>query len=103
MTNYCTLNDAKIEAKATTSTDDNKLWANIGRVSRRIDALMGTPRRPYFAPYTEQRRYLINGSRVDSFNNTFWMGDPILSVSAVIRNGETITSNVALIRYRRCS
>lgn len=96
MTLYCTLADAKVEAKATTTNDDAKLRREIYRVSKRIDAEMGSPRRPFFAPYTEQRRYLVSGSRVDSYNNTFLMNDPILSLTAVTRAGETITSTTAL-------
>jgi hypothetical protein len=96
MTNYCTLSDAREEMNANTTIEDSQLRRNIAQVSKRIDAVMGSPRRPYFAPYTEQRRYTISDYRVDSWNNTFWMDDHILSVSNVLRNGEDITSNAEI-------
>lgn len=96
MTNYCTLDDAKNELKAQTTVDDAKLRNYIGIVSKRIDSTMGSRRRPFFAPYTEQRRYLLTTQRVDSFNNTFWMDDFILALSSVVRGGETITANVEI-------
>jgi hypothetical protein len=96
MTNYCTLSDARKEMNASDTINDAQLRRNIAQVSKRIDAVMGTPRRPYFAPYTEQRKYTIWTTRVDSWNNTFWMDDHILSLTTVTRSGTDITSNVEI-------
>lgn len=83
MTNYCTLAEVKAELKATTTTDDSDVRRSMRQVSARIDALMGTPRRPFFAPYTEQRKFPIISTRIDSFYNVYWLRQHILSVSAV--------------------
>lgn len=97
MTDYCTLDYARVELKSSSnSTDDAKLRQFIKQVSARIDRQMGSKRRPYFAPYTEQRQYHIDNKRIDSLNNVFWLWDYILSFSAVERAGEDITSSVEL-------
>jgi hypothetical protein len=93
---YCTLQDAKNEIKADKTVDDNKVLTYIRQVSNRIDSTMGSRRRPFFAPYTETRRRNISAYRIDSYNNTFYLGYHILSFSAVVRGGETITSNCEL-------
>lgn len=83
--NYTTLAAAKAELKADTTADDNTLRNYIRIVSSRIDEMMGTPRRPYFAPYLEQRKYRIVPRRIDSYNNVFWLdNDPLLAFSAVL-------------------
>lgn len=96
MTNYCTLAEVKAELKATTTTDDSDVRRSMRQVSARIDALMGTPRRPFFAPYTEQRKFPIISTRIDSFYNVYWLRQHILSVSAVTRGSDTLTANVEL-------
>ncbi len=96
MTSYCTLNEARNEIKAKTTVDDTKVELLIRVVSKRIDALMGSPRTPYFAPNFDVRKYLLSTKRVDNFNNVFWLNEHILAFSVVTRGGETITANVEL-------
>lgn len=93
---YCTLAQAKTELNASNTVDDNKLRRNIETVSRRIDNLMGYPRRPYFAPYIEQRGYTISNDRVSTLAGTFWLRDPLLAFSAVLRQTTSVTSLVEL-------
>lgn len=96
MTYYCTLDEAKAELKATTNLDDDLLRQYILMTSRRIDAVMGSPRRPFFAPYTEQRRFPIDNYRIDNYNNVYWLRRFILSFSAVTRGSDTLTTSVEL-------
>lgn len=99
MTNYTTLARAKAEIKASGTVDDAIVRRNIATVSKRIDAVMGSPRRPFFAPYTEQRDFLITTDRVDSVDNAFLLKDHILAVTAVLKQTTTITSSVELYTY----
>ena len=79
MTNYTTLDRCKEELKANSTIDDSDLFRYIIQVSQRIDSTMGTPRRSFFAPYTEQRQYQIETYRVDSIDNTL----PLLAISSL--------------------
>ena len=100
MTNYTTLAQAKTEIKATGTVEDEKVRGYITEVSRRIDAVMGTPRRPYFAPYIEQRTFPIETSRIDSlWENTFDLRDYLLAFTQVLRQTTNITSSVALYQW----
>jgi hypothetical protein len=87
MTNYCTQDDVTAELKADSSAtaDLARIRNYIRTVSKRIDELMGSRRRPFFAPYIEQRKFLINGWRIDSWNNVFWLDNsPLLAFTAVL-------------------
>lgn len=99
MTNYTTLARAKAEIKATGTVDDAIVRRNIATVSKRIDAVMGSPRRPFFAPYTEQRDFLITLDRVDSVYNTFLLKDHILSMTAVLKQSTAVTSYAEIYSY----
>jgi len=98
MTSYCTLADVRAETKSrsTDTTDDSQLERYIRIVSKRIDSVMGYRRWPYFAPYIDTRTYEISTRRIDSYYNTFEMDHYCLALTTVVRNGETITSNVEL-------
>lgn len=99
MTQYTTLARAKAEIKATSTVDDAILRRNIATVSKRIDAVMGSPRRPFFAPYTEQREFSSTTDRIDSAGNTFLLKDHILAFTAVLNQTTTYTSFVELYSY----
>jgi hypothetical protein len=96
MTNYTTLARAKTELKAESTVDDTKVRYAIQEVSKRIDAVMGTPRRPFFAPYLEQRDFYIDPTRVDTGDNTFLLNNHILAFTAVTRQSTNLTSSVEL-------
>lgn len=95
MTDYCTLADARREIVKLTSTntvDDDKVRGFIRQVSRRIDSRMGKLRRPFFAPYIEQRTFPLHSDRISSLDNTFLLKDPILSLTTVTRQTTSLTS-----------
>jgi hypothetical protein len=99
MTSYCTVAQAKVELKADSTIQDAQVRGYIRTVSERIDSEMGNPRRPFFAPYSEQRRFPISGDQIDSYNNTFLLRKPILSVSAVLKDTTTLTSQASLFYW----
>lgn len=99
MTDYTTLALVKNELKAEGTVDDAKVRRYIREVSRRIDLTIGTPRRPYFAPYIEQRQYPIETSRTNSREGTFDTRDHILAVTSVLRQTTNITAQVALYQW----
>jgi hypothetical protein len=97
MTNYCTLDDAKRELKAETALDDAKLRRFIQQVSARIDSTMNLPKkRPYFAPYIEQRTFPLTTDRISTAFNTFLLRMPILDVTAVVKQTTALTSATEL-------
>lgn len=100
MTSYCTLAQAKTELRADSTVQDAQVRDYITIVSQRIDAEMGKPRRPFFAPYTEQRRYRIDNYHINSYDNTFLLREPILSVSAVLKDTTTLTSQASLYYWQ---
>jgi hypothetical protein len=96
MTSYCTLAAAKAEIKASNTTDDAKVRRFLLQMSQRIDELMGSIRRPYFAPYLEQREFMLTSDRIDSASNTFWLRKPLLAFSEVLRQSTNVTGQAAL-------
>jgi hypothetical protein len=96
MTSYCTLDAAKAEIKATNTTDDAKVRRFLLQMSQRIDELMGSLRRPYFAPYVEQRAFMMTTDRIDSVGNTFWLRKPLLAFTEVLRQSTDVTGQAAL-------
>lgn len=100
MTNYTTLDRCKEELKASSTIDDSDLFRYIIQASQRVDSTMGTARRPYFAPYTEQRQYPIETSRVDSYDNTFDLREHILAYTEVLRQTTDVTARVELYQWQ---
>lgn len=97
MVYYCSLVEAKRHLKANKSMDDDTLLDIIGEVSRRFDVeLGGRASRPYFAPYSEARQFVMDTMRISSHWNTFEVDQPLLSVSAVTVGTNTVTSDVSL-------
>jgi hypothetical protein len=85
MTVYATLAEAKQMMDAQSSTDDAKLFRLIQQVSARIDRMF-LPKRPgpVFAPSIATRNnFRLDGSRVDSYLGTFYMGEPLLTLNGV--------------------
>jgi len=96
MTDYCTLAQAKSEIKANSTVDDAQVRRYIRQVSKRIDSTIGRPKRPFFAPYTEQRLKRANTMRIDSSSNIFYLRDNLLSFSEVLIDTADETANVQL-------
>lgn len=91
MTLYATLAEAKAQMEAHNSTDDVKLLGYIRQVSNRIDRTF-MPKRPapVFAPYIETRsNFRLEGERVNSWDGTFYFGEPLLALTAVTVGTQT--------------
>lgn len=90
MTNYCTLAECKAGMEGYNSTDDNKLLGYIRQVSNRIDREFMKRPAPVFAPYIETRNnFRLSGTRVNSYDGTFYFGEPLLALSAVTVGTQT--------------
>ena len=90
MTFYATLDEAKNENKASSATDDTRLFDALRATSRRVDAIFQS-RRPFFAPLIETREWLIEPQHVWSWLRTFYFDDPLLSLTAVVVGSTTLT------------
>jgi len=90
MTFYATLDEAKNENKASSATDDTRLFDALRTVSRRVDAIFQS-RRPFFAPLIETREWWIDPTRVYSWLRTFRFDDPLLSLTGVVVGTTTLT------------
>ena len=80
MTWYATLADARSELDADGTTEDPILADKVRVASRRADATFRS-RRPFFAPYSETRDWLVEPARVDSWLRLFHFdcGPPSIS------------------------
>ena len=100
MTWYATLADAKNEIKATTTTDDPALADKVRIASRRADAMFQS-RRPFFAPYSETRDWLVEPARVDSLLRLFYFDTPLLALSSVVVGTTTLVVGTTVEAWRR--
>jgi hypothetical protein len=92
MTNYATLSEVKAGMEAFNSTDDNKLLGFIRQVSNRIDRTFMRRNAPVFAPTIETRNtFRLEGTRVNSWDGTFYFGQPLLALSAVTVGTQALT------------
>jgi hypothetical protein len=90
MTLYATLDETKAQMDAYNSTDDAKLLSLLRQVSSRIDAMFTRRRAPVFAPYIETRsNFRLEGSRVNSYDGTFYFGEPLLALTAITVGTQT--------------
>lgn len=91
MTLYATLAEAKAQMEAYNAIDDVKLLGYIRQVSQRIDRTFLPKRRaPVFAPYIETRtNFRLEGTRVNSWDGTFYFGEPLLALTAVTVGTQT--------------
>lgn len=97
MTVYCTLDELKAELKASGTVDDDRVMRHAYQVSRRIDGLSGMHRgRPAFAPYYEQREFPVRKRHVNSYENSYHMGDLewLFTIAAVTLDDTDVTSQV---------
>lgn len=94
---YCTLAEAKAELNANQAIHDDELLRLINTVSRRIDLIIsGRSTRPFFGPYIEARKFLIDSRHVNSASGTFLLrgAPPLLAFTAVTSDGTAVTSTV---------
>jgi hypothetical protein len=96
---YCKSVMAAAQAGATQLTIDNaKLLRNLRTVSRRLDNLMGA-KRPLFVPIYETRRIRVTDTRVNSFDGTFDLGMPLLTLVSVSLGDAALTVNTDVEVY----
>lgn len=93
MTLYATLADAREELNASNTVDDAKLLRNLRVVSRRIDAEMFSPRRPFFAPYIESDDFALLPQYVNTYQRTFRFTRPLLALTGVTVGTDSLTVN----------
>lgn len=98
MSLYCTLADARSEVKSTATTDDATLYRRIRDVSRRLDNKL-FQRRDFFVPVNETRQLLIAPDRVNTWDNTLFLDAPLLSLSSVVLNGQTLVVGTDVEAY----
>lgn len=66
--------------------------------SRRVDLLMGSPKRPAFAPYYEARKIRVTPDRLNSADGTLALDMPLLEAVSIVAGTTTLTlgTNVEL-------
>lgn len=87
---YITLDEAKNELRAESNVDDSDVVTYIRQISARIDREFMS-RRPVFGPWIEQREFLVEATRVDSFYNTFRFDGALQALTAAEVAGTTLT------------
>ena len=103
MTWYATLADAKNELKANTTintTEGPKLADKVRIASRRADAMFRS-RRPFFAPYSETREWLVEPSRINSGLRLFHFDTSLLALSTVVVGTTTLAVGTTVEAWRR--
>lgn len=81
---YATLAETKQYMAAESTIDDTDLLGLIRQVSNRIDRkFMPRRRAPVFAPFIETRKFSLSGNHVNSYNGTFYIGEPLLALTSV--------------------
>lgn len=91
---YSTLDQAKQELSAETNADNADILDYLEKVSTRVDALMSTQQRPYFAPYQEQKRLRLNSTQIVDGGTTFKCLFPLQSFSEVLLGATDHTSDM---------
>lgn len=89
MTPYATLAEARAELKATTTTDDAKLYTHLRTVSARIDREF-SQRRPLFVPFIEARQIRVTPASINSDDNVLYIGQNLLALTAASVNGTAL-------------
>jgi hypothetical protein len=102
MTKYCTLAKAKTEKDITGTSktlDDDYILAAVEAVSRRIDGLLQPTqklsKRPYFAPYLEDRAIMYYDNQINSISDVLDINQWFLELNTVTAGTVVITSDVS--------
>lgn len=95
---YCSLDDVKREMLATSTTDDAKVLRFIHQISARIDTLfrMGPS---LFVPTIAARRIALNPSAINSTEGTLSFNRPLLSLTGVGINSQTLVVGTTVQAY----
>lgn len=81
----------EIAATNTLSDDDRRLLQASRVVSRRIDGLFASLRRPLFAPWIETRNFPLDGTRINSWQGTFSINGYLLALTSLSVAGTVVT------------
>lgn len=95
---YCTLHDVRSELNAESTVDDDDVMRLIRQVCRRIDRLFMS-KVALFVPYLQARRVPLSGSNINSIDSTLMIGSPLLSLTGVSANGQTLTIGTNVQAY----
>lgn len=103
MPTYATLDECKAELLADETVDaaeDDKLRRLLRQASQRLDKLLQSPReQPYFFPVIGTRNITVAPHRVNSSDNTFYIGEPLLALSSVSAGGTALTLGTQVELY----
>lgn len=98
---YATLAETKQYMTSNLSTDDVKLLGLIRQVSSRIDRMFTKRRAPMFAPFIETRsNYRLDGSRTNSWDGTYYIGEPFLALTGVSVGSNALTPGTTVQAYQ---
>jgi hypothetical protein len=86
---YCTLADVRSELNAESTVDDDEIMRLIRQVCRRIDRKFMS-KVALFVPYLQARRIPLDGSNINSIDSTLMIGSPLLSLTGVGINSQTL-------------
>ena len=87
---YATLAEVRAELKADSTVGDSLVVTYLRQISERLDREFMAVR-PVFGPWIEQREFLVEPTRIDSYYNTFRFVDPLLALTAAEVAGDTLT------------
>lgn len=97
MSVYATLAQVKEELNAEGTVDDAEVMRIIRQVSRRIDQKFKA--RNLFVPTIQTRRIPIDPSQINSIDGTLSFGVPLLSLTGVGINSQTLTVGTNVQSY----
>lgn len=95
MIGYCSLAEARIEIKATNTTDDDTAMRYVNQISRRIDWFMcNAGRWAAFGPNIATIKFHVSDRHVCSADNTFNLRHalPLLAINSATIDSTSITS-----------
>jgi hypothetical protein len=95
---YATLADVKSELNAESTVDDKEIMRLIRQVCRRIDRLFMS-KVALFVPYLQARRIALSGANINSIDGTLSIGSPLLSLTGVGINSQTLTVGTNVQAY----
>lgn len=95
MPTYCSIDDVKLEMKASESaslsaTESAKLLGLCRRASGTVDRLFQS-RRPFFFPYSESRQKGVTPHVVNSLQNSLFFSDNLLALTSVTAGTTALT------------
>lgn len=94
MPTYASLGEIKAQMQAgagSSSTNDDKVLALARAATAYVDRMF-QQRRPYFFPYNEARQFRVDGTHINSWDNTLVFNDNLLALTTLTVAGTTVTA-----------